>query len=103
MDDESTDEEDIDELLNEKDEENEKSQNSDDTDDVNDDDQKNNDIIDKTETETIALRRLVYLIIQSSLDFEECAHKLVKVQLKPNQEVFRFFLNFNFISMNFVL
>ena len=34
----------------------------------------------------MALRRTIYLTIQSSLDFEECAHKLIKMQLKPGQE-----------------
>ncbi|KAJ8320012.1 hypothetical protein KUTeg_001599 [Tegillarca granosa] len=44
-------------------------------------------IIDNTETNLIALRRTIYLTIQSSLDFEECAHKLLKMELKPGQEV----------------
>ncbi|GBP70957.1 Pre-mRNA-splicing factor CWC22 homolog [Eumeta japonica] len=43
-------------------------------------------IIDNTETNLIALRRTIYLTINSSLDFEECAHKLMKMQLKPGQE-----------------
>ena len=44
-------------------------------------------IVDSTETNLMTLRRTIYLTIQSSLDFEECAHKLVKMQLKPGQEV----------------
>ncbi|XP_060589870.1 pre-mRNA-splicing factor CWC22 homolog [Ruditapes philippinarum] len=44
-------------------------------------------IIDQTETNMVALRRTIYLTIQSSLDFEECAHKLLKMDLKPGQEV----------------
>lgn len=44
-------------------------------------------IIDTTETNLMTLRRTIYLTIQSSLDFEECAHKLIKMQLKPGQEV----------------
>ncbi|XP_066149574.1 pre-mRNA-splicing factor CWC22 homolog [Euwallacea fornicatus] len=44
-------------------------------------------IIDNTETNLIALRRTIYLTIQSSLDFEECAHKLLKMELKPSQEI----------------
>ena len=44
-------------------------------------------IIDNTETNMVALRRTIYLTIQSSLDFEECAHKLMKMELKPGQEV----------------
>ncbi|XP_028132382.1 pre-mRNA-splicing factor CWC22 homolog [Diabrotica virgifera virgifera] len=44
-------------------------------------------IIDNTETNLISLRRTIYLTIQSSLDFEECAHKLLKMELKPGQEI----------------
>ncbi|KAH0563993.1 hypothetical protein KQX54_008517 [Cotesia glomerata] len=43
-------------------------------------------ILDNTETNLKALRRTIYLTIHSSLDFEECAHKLMKMQLKPGQE-----------------
>lgn len=42
-------------------------------------------IIDHTETNLVALRRTIYLTIQSSLDFEECAHKLLKMQIKEEQ------------------
>ena len=35
----------------------------------------------------LALRRTIYLTIKSSLDFEETAHKLLKLNLKPGQEV----------------
>ena len=34
----------------------------------------------------IALRRTIYLTIQSSLDFEESVHKLIKLNLKPGHE-----------------
>ncbi|KAK4880160.1 hypothetical protein RN001_008306 [Aquatica leii] len=44
-------------------------------------------IIDNTETNLVTLRRTIYLTIQSSLDFEECAHKLMKMELKPGQEI----------------
>ena len=44
-------------------------------------------IVDATETNMVALRRTIYLTIQSSLDFEECVHKLLKMELKPGQEV----------------
>ena len=40
-------------------------------------------IIDHTETNLVVLRRTIYLTIQSSLDFEECVHKLIKMELKP--------------------
>ncbi|KAL0110598.1 hypothetical protein PUN28_013883 [Cardiocondyla obscurior] len=48
---------------------------------------KDNVITDNTETNLTALRRTIYLTIHSSLDFEECAHKLMKMQLKPGQEI----------------
>ena len=43
-------------------------------------------ITDETETNLIALRRSIYLTIQSSLDHNECAHKMMKMQMKPGQE-----------------
>ncbi|RMX34744.1 hypothetical protein pdam_00010205 [Pocillopora damicornis] len=48
-------------------------------------DDKKMEIIDHTETNLVALRRTIYLTIQSSLDYEECAHKLLKMQIKPEQ------------------
>lgn len=65
---------------------------SDDSDDSseeeeNEEEKENNLIIDNTETNLITLRRTIYLTIHSSLDFEECAHKLMKMQTKPGQEV----------------
>ncbi|XP_011705546.1 PREDICTED: pre-mRNA-splicing factor CWC22 homolog, partial [Wasmannia auropunctata] len=44
-------------------------------------------IFDNTETNLIALRETIYLTIGSSLVFEECAHKLMKLQLKPGLEI----------------
>jgi hypothetical protein len=44
-------------------------------------------ISDQTEGDVINLRRQIYLTIMSSADFEECAHKLLKIQFKPGQEV----------------
>lgn len=59
-----------------------------DSDDSSDEEEENKEaqIIDNTETNLIALRRTIYLTIHSSLDFEECAHKLMKMELKPGQE-----------------
>ena len=67
--------------------------NEDDDDDDDDEDvemeedteNKTTTIIDNTETNKIGLRRQIYLTIQSSLDYEECAHKLLKLQLKDKQ------------------
>ena len=77
LDDETTDEEDGE-------------QDSDDDDDEDDSDEEkaeNSTIIDNTETTLRTLRRDIYLTIQASLDFEECAHKLLKLELKPGQIV----------------
>jgi len=43
-------------------------------------------IIDMTEQDLVAFRRNVYLTIQSSLDYQEAAHKLIKHELKPKME-----------------
>uniref|UniRef100_A0A1A8CPV5 Pre-mRNA-splicing factor CWC22 homolog n=1 Tax=Nothobranchius kadleci TaxID=1051664 RepID=A0A1A8CPV5_NOTKA len=42
-------------------------------------------IFDKTEVNLVAFRRTIYLAIQSSLDFEECAHKLIKMDFPESQ------------------
>ena len=44
------------------------------------------DIHDMTDTNVVAFRRTIYLTIQSSLTFEECAHKLMKLEVKPGLE-----------------
>ncbi|MED6284777.1 hypothetical protein CHARACLAT_022442 [Characodon lateralis] len=44
-------------------------------------------IFDKTEVNLVAFRRTIYLAIQSSLDFEECAHKLIKMDFPDSQTV----------------
>lgn len=40
-----------------------------------------------TEQDMVAFRRNVYLAIQSSLDYQEAAHKLIKYHLKPGLDV----------------
>ena len=40
---------------------------------------------DKTEINLVSFRRTIYLAIQSSLDFEECAHKLLKMESAESQ------------------
>ena len=44
-------------------------------------------ITDETGTNLSGLRRTIYLIIQSSLDHNECAHKMMKMQMKAGQEM----------------
>jgi len=43
-------------------------------------------IQDQTETDLVNLRRTIYLTIQSSMQSDEAAHKLLKLQTKPGQE-----------------
>jgi pre-mRNA-splicing factor CWC22 len=43
-------------------------------------------IKDQSNTDLVNLRRTIYLTIMSSMDFEECCHKLMKVTLPPGQE-----------------
>uniref|UniRef100_A0A8C9WVG9 Pre-mRNA-splicing factor CWC22 homolog n=1 Tax=Sander lucioperca TaxID=283035 RepID=A0A8C9WVG9_SANLU len=42
-------------------------------------------IFDQTEVNLVAFRRTIYLAIQSSLDYEECAHKLIKMDFPDSQ------------------
>lgn len=65
------------------DEENE-SEESSDNEDVKE--ERNLEIKDQTNTDLVNLRRTIYLTIMSSIDFEECCHKLMKVTLPPGQE-----------------
>ncbi|KAJ3188165.1 pre-mRNA-splicing factor cwc22 [Gaertneriomyces sp. JEL0708] len=44
-------------------------------------------IQDETNTNLINLRRAIYLTIMSSLNFEESAHKLMKLKIQPGQEM----------------
>ncbi|KAI9839140.1 MAG: pre-mRNA-splicing factor cwc22 [Sarea resinae] len=43
-------------------------------------------IKDQSNTDLVNLRRTIYLTIMSSIDFEECCHKLMKVNLPPGNE-----------------
>ncbi|CAG8720700.1 21546_t:CDS:2 [Rhizophagus irregularis] len=44
-------------------------------------------IHDNTNTNLITLRKTIYLTIKSSLDFEECCHKLMKLNIQEGQEM----------------
>jgi pre-mRNA-splicing factor CWC22 len=44
-------------------------------------------IEDRTETNLVNLRRIIYLTIMNALNYEEAVHKLLKVQLQEGQEV----------------
>jgi pre-mRNA-splicing factor CWC22 len=43
-------------------------------------------IQDYTEQDLVNLRRTIYLTIMSSITHEECAHKLMKLNIRPGQE-----------------
>eukprot|EP00761_Pharyngomonas_kirbyi_P005362 gb/GECH01005367.1/.p1 GENE.gb/GECH01005367.1/~~gb/GECH01005367.1/.p1 ORF type:complete len:854 (+),score=292.96 gb/GECH01005367.1/:1-2562(+) len=51
------------------------------------DEEDQDEIQDETEQDVIDLQRRIYLTIMSSLDFEECAHKLLKHGVQPGQEI----------------
>ena len=44
-------------------------------------------IEDRTETNLVNLRRVIYLTIMNALNYEEAVHKLLKVQSKEGEEV----------------
>ncbi|KAF8177606.1 MIF4G-domain-containing protein [Pholiota molesta] len=44
-------------------------------------------IEDRTETNLVNLRRIIYLTIMNALNYEEAVHKLLKVQLDEGQEI----------------
>jgi len=52
-------------------------------------------ILDMTETNMVALRRTIYLSIQSSITFEECTHKILKMEFGENDfpEIFAMILD----------
>ncbi len=64
-----------------------------------------NKVIDFTEQDLINLRRTIYLTIMNSLDFEECAHKLLKMNIGQGHEaeVVQFFLKISYILIHFFL
>lgn len=43
-------------------------------------------IKDITDEDRVNLRRTLYLVIMSSVDYEECAHKIMKMQLGVGHE-----------------
>jgi hypothetical protein len=44
-------------------------------------------IEDRTGTNLVNLRRVIYLTIMNALNYEEAVHKLLKIQLEEGQEV----------------
>ena len=54
--------------------------------DEDEDEEKQMDIKDQSNTDLVNLRRTIYLTIMSSIDFEECCHKLMKISLPAGLE-----------------
>ncbi|KAF8811941.1 MIF4G-domain-containing protein [Phlegmacium glaucopus] len=44
-------------------------------------------IEDRTETNLVNLRRIIYLTIMNALNYEEAVHKLLKIQIQEGQEI----------------
>ncbi|OMJ82911.1 hypothetical protein SteCoe_16309 [Stentor coeruleus] len=44
-------------------------------------------IKDMTDADSINLRKVIYLNVMSSVDFEECANKMLKLNIRPGQEL----------------
>jgi len=51
-------------------------------------------IEDRTETNLVNLRRVIYLTIMNALNYEEAVHKLLKIQMQEGQEVSTLFFGF---------
>ncbi|KAJ3214051.1 pre-mRNA-splicing factor cwc22 [Clydaea vesicula] len=66
----------------------ESDESEDEVDEANENDnQKKLQIIDETNTNVVNLRRAIYLTIMSSLNFEECSHKLMKLNLREEDQM----------------
>ncbi|KAF9507851.1 hypothetical protein BS47DRAFT_270663 [Hydnum rufescens UP504] len=74
------------EILGSDDEEEGSDDDSDDSDEEAKD-QEAQEIQDKTETNLVNLRRVIYLTIMNSLTYEEAVHKLMKVNIQEGQEI----------------
>ena len=46
---------------------------------------------DRTETNLVNLRRIIYLTTMNALNYEKAVHKLLKIELQEGQEVCTFF------------
>jgi pre-mRNA-splicing factor CWC22 len=55
-------------------------------------------IEDRTETNLVNLRRVIYLTIMNALNYEEAVHKLLKIKLQEGQEVRAFFFWLCFVD-----
>ncbi|XXG96639.1 hypothetical protein Hte_002927 [Hypoxylon texense] len=74
------------EILGEGSDDEEDDEDEDDSSDGEDEEDKAMEIKDQSNTDLVNLRKTIYLTIMSSMDPEECVHKLMKVNLPAGQE-----------------
>lgn len=74
------------EILGEGSDDEEGSETDESSDEEEEEEDKQMDIKDQSNTDLVNLRRTIYLTIMSSIDFEECCHKLMKINLPAGQE-----------------
>ncbi|KAL2812043.1 hypothetical protein BJX63DRAFT_397307 [Aspergillus granulosus] len=74
------------EILGEGSEDEDESDEGDESSDEESEEERQMDIKDQSNTDLVNLRRTIYLTIMSSIDFEECCHKLMKISLPAGME-----------------
>ncbi|RHZ66023.1 pre-mRNA-splicing factor cwc22 [Aspergillus turcosus] len=74
------------EILGEGTDEEEDEDETDESSDEEEEEERQMEIKDQSNTDLVNLRRTIYLTIMSSIDFEECCHKLMKISLPPGLE-----------------
>ncbi|RDW70807.1 pre-mRNA-splicing factor CWC22 [Aspergillus mulundensis] len=74
------------EILGEGSDDEDESDDGDESSDEESEEERQLDIKDQSNTDLVNLRRTIYLTIMSSIDFEECCHKLMKISLPAGLE-----------------
>jgi len=74
------------EILGEDSDENDEDGEDESAEEESDEEEQQMDIKDQSNTDLVNLRRTIYLTIMSSIDFEECCHKLMKINLPAGLE-----------------
>ncbi|RHZ66325.1 pre-mRNA-splicing factor cwc22 [Aspergillus thermomutatus] len=74
------------EILGEGSDDEEDEDETDESSDEEEEQERQMEIKDQSNTDLVNLRRTIYLTIMSSIDFEECCHKLMKISLPPGLE-----------------
>lgn len=74
------------EILGEGSDEEDEDEEDEEEEEESDEEEQKMDIKDQSNTDLVNLRRTIYLTIMSSIDFEECCHKLMKINLPAGLE-----------------